>query len=124
VLLIIKLSSIFESISSIRLTRKTNIFLRLYVNTGTLNVSVSDPATTTPGYSLTAANNTFNPTCPFTINYLPDTGPQGGIPATAANITAGLYLAHPPATTFNGINLFLSIFPSSSCLSYLMSTTR
>lgn len=102
---VIKLSSLFESLSSIGLTKKADIFLRLYVNTGTLNVTVSSPATATPGYSLTTANNTFNATCPFTINYLQDTGAQGGIPATTANITAGLYLAKPPTTSFNGVNL-------------------
>jgi hypothetical protein len=105
---VIKLSSIFESLSSIGLTQKADIFLRLYVNTGTFNVSVSNPATATPGYSLTTANNTFNPTCPFTVNYLPDTGAQGGVPTTSANITAGLYLAKPPSTTFNGVNLSTS----------------
>jgi hypothetical protein len=116
----IKLSYIFESLSSIGLTLKADIFLRLYVNTGTLNVSVSNPATATPGYSLATANNTFNATCPFTINYLPDTGPQGGIPATTANITAGLYLARPPATSFDGINLSLSNFshPLPACRIY------
>jgi hypothetical protein len=66
---VIKLSSIFESLSSIGLSRKADIFLRLYINTGTLNVSVANPATATPGYSLTTANNTFNATCPFTINF-------------------------------------------------------
>jgi hypothetical protein len=101
----IKQSSIFESLSSIGITRKADFFLRLYVNTGTLNATVSGPATATPGYSLTTANYTFNATCPFTINCLPDTGPQGGIPLTTANITAGLYLARPPDTSFNGINL-------------------
>jgi hypothetical protein len=100
---VIKLSSIFESLSSIGLTGKADIFLRLYVNTSTLNVSVSDPTTTTPGYSLTTANNTFTATCPFTLNYLLDTGPQGGIPSTTSKITAGLHLARPPATSFNGI---------------------
>jgi hypothetical protein len=107
---VIKLSSVFESLSSIGLTRKADIFLRLYINTGTLNVAVSGPATATPGYSLTTANNTFNATCPFTVNYLTDLAAQGGIPATTPNNTAGLYLARPPATTFSGINLSLSNF--------------
>jgi hypothetical protein len=102
---VIKLSSIFESLSSIGLTRSADLFLRLYVNTGTLNVSVSGPATATPEYFLTPVNNTFSATCPFTINYSPDAGNLGGIPATTANITAGLYLAKPPSTTFNGVNL-------------------
>jgi hypothetical protein len=102
---VIKLSTVFESLQSIGLTRKADIFLRLYVNTGTINVAVSGPNTTTPGYSLTTANNSFTGTCPFTVNYLTEASAAGGIPATVANITAGLYLVKPPATTFNGINL-------------------
>jgi hypothetical protein len=122
---VIKLSSIFESLSSIGLTRKADIFLRLYVNTGTLNVSVSGPATATPGYSLTTANNTFNATCPFTVNYLQDAGTTGGIPATTANITAGLYLSRPPATSFNGINLNNANFthPLPACRIYYSQIT-
>lgn len=102
---IIKLSTIFESLSKIGLTRKADIFLRLYINTGTLNISVSGPNSATPGYSLTTANNSFTGTCPFTVNYMTDTYANGGIPATTANITAGLYLVKAPNTTYNGINL-------------------
>ena len=67
---VIPLSTVFESLSKIGLTRKADIFLRLYINTGTLNATISSPNSTTPGYSLTVANNGFNGTCPFTINYL------------------------------------------------------
>jgi hypothetical protein len=102
---VIRLSTLFESLSKIGLTRKADIFLRLYINTGTLNATISGPNTATPGYSLTTANNSFTGTCPFTINYLCDTSANGGIPATTANITAGLYLTKPPATSYNGINL-------------------
>jgi hypothetical protein len=105
---VIKLSTLFESLKNIGLTRKADIFLRLYVNTGTLNASITSPNTATPGYSITTANNSFTGTCPFTIIYLPDTSANGGIPATTANITAGLYLAKPPATSYNGINLATS----------------
>jgi hypothetical protein len=102
---IVRLSSIFESLNSIGLTRRADIYLRLYVNTGTLNVSVSNPNSTTPGYSLTVTNNSFNNTCPFTVNYLNETSANGGIPANTANITAGLYISKPPTTSFNGVNL-------------------
>jgi len=62
--------------------------LRLYVNTGALNSSVSSAGTTTPGYSLTVANNSFNATCSFTINYLNETAASGGLGSTTlANIT-------------------------------------
>jgi hypothetical protein len=89
---VIKLSTVFECLSSIGLTRQDDIFLRLFINTGTLNATVSGPNTATPGYSLTVANNSLNSTCLFTISYLTDTSANGGIPATAANITACLNL--------------------------------
>jgi hypothetical protein len=102
---VVRLSTVFEALDRIGLTRKADIFLRLYVNTGTLNATISSPNGLTPGYSLTVANNSFNNTCPFTINYLNATSANGGIPATVANITAGLYINRPPATSYNGINL-------------------
>jgi hypothetical protein len=96
---VIPLSSVFESLSKIGLSRKADIFLRLYINTGTLNDSISSPNTSAPGYALTVANNGFNGTCPFPINYLTEASPAGGIPASVANITAGIYLAKVPATS-------------------------
>jgi hypothetical protein len=59
---VIPLSSVFESLSKIGLIRKADIFLRLYINTGTLNATISSPNTTAPVYSLTVANNGFNGT--------------------------------------------------------------
>jgi hypothetical protein len=102
---IIKLSTLFESLSSIGLTRKADIFLRLYVNTGTLTTTISGANSTTPGYSLTTANNTFSATCPYIVNYLNDTSANGGIPTTVVNFTSGLYIAKIPSITLNGINL-------------------
>ena len=70
--------------------------MRIYINTGTLNASISSPGTTTPAYSLTVANNSFNNTCQFSINHLNATPPKGGISLTAANITAALYISKVP----------------------------
>lgn len=102
---VIRLSTVFESLNSIGLTRKADLFLRLYINTGTLNVTISSPGLATPGYSITTTNNNFNNTCPFTINYLNAVSTAGGTPLTTVNITAGLYIAKAPTTTFNGVNL-------------------
>jgi hypothetical protein len=122
---VIPLSSVYESLSKIGLTRKADIFLRLYINTGTLNATISSPNTTAPGYSLTVANNGFNATCPFTINYLTEASSAGGIPASVANITAGIYLAKVPATSYNGINLSLSAasHPLPACRIYYSQIT-
>ena len=96
---VICLTTLFDSFGAIGLTSRADMYIRLYVNTGTLNVAVSFLNTATPGYSLTSTNNGFNGSCPFTIYYLPDTSANGGIPATVANITAGVYVAKIPSTT-------------------------
>ena len=122
---VIKLSTLFESLSKIGLTRKADIFLRLYINTGTLNATVSAPGLTTLGYSITTANNSFTGTCPFTINHLADTPANGGIPLTVANITAGVYLNKPPSTSYNGVNLATSgaSHPLPACRIYYSQIT-
>ena len=122
---VIRLNTLFESLASIGLTKRADLVLRLYVNTGTLNVAVSSSNTTAPGYSLTQTNNGFNGTCPFTINYLCDLSANGGIPATTANITAGVYLAKVPSTTYQGVNLSLSAasHPLPACRCYYSQIT-
>lgn len=122
---VIKLSTVFESLSKIGLTRKADIFLRLYINTGTLNATVSAPGLTTLGYSITTANNSFTGTCPFTINHLADVPANGGIPLTVANITAGVYLNKPPSTSYNGVNLATSgaSHPLPACRIYYSQIT-
>jgi hypothetical protein len=84
--------------------------------------------TTTPGYSLTVANNSYNTTCPFTINLncLNKIAANGGLGATTvANIIAGLYLAKVPATNYDGINLSLSAasHPLPACRIYYSQIT-
>ena len=123
---VIKLSTLFESLSSIGLTRKADMFLRLYINTGTLNATVTGGNTTTTGYNLTATNNGFNGTCPFTINHLNDTKANGGLDATTANITAGLYIAKIPSTNYaGGVNLSLAntTHPCPACRIYYSQIT-
>jgi hypothetical protein len=102
---VIKLNYLFESLNKIGLTKKIDAQLRLWVNTGTVNVAVANVDTVNQSYSLTPANNTFSNTCPFIINYQPSTTTDGGILKTATtNIVAGLYIARPPTTSFAGSN--------------------
>ena len=102
---VIRLGTVFESLGNIGLIKKFDCTLRLWINTGTVNITVANPNTTTLQYSLTTANNSFTNTCPFIINYLNDTSANGGIPATTTNIVAGCYLNKPPTTSYAGINL-------------------
>ena len=110
---VIKLSSLFESLGNIGLVRKFDCTLRLWLNTGTVNITTANPNTTNLDYSLTTANNTFTNSCPLMINHLADTSANGGIPATTTNIVAGLYVNKPPTTTFAAVNLSLSGASSS-----------
>lgn len=122
---VIRLNTLFESLTSIGLTARADISFKLTLNTGTLNVAVSSPNTATPGYSLIQTNNGFNGSVPFTINYLPDTSANGGIPATVANITAGVYVAKVPSTTYQGVNLSLcaASHPMPACRCYYSQIT-
>ena len=122
---VIRLNTLFNSLSAIGLTNRADIFIRLYLNTGTINVDCSSPNTATLGYSLVPTNNGFNGSCPFTINHLPDISANGGIPATTANITAGLYVAKVPSTVYRGVNLSLcnASHPMPACRCYYSQIT-
>lgn len=117
---VIRLSTIFESLTAIGLTRKADLFLRLYLNTGTLNVTVANPGLANVGYSITTTNNSFTNTCPFTVNYLNAAANAGGTPLTTVNITAGLYVAKIPSTSYNSVNLSLAnvTHPMPACRIY------
>jgi hypothetical protein len=117
---VIKVGHLFESINKIGLVKSLDASVRIWVNTGTVNVTVGQGDTANLNYSLTTANNTFSNTCPLMINWLAGTVATGGIPAAAQGIVAGLYINKPPTTTFNGINLALSAaqHPLPNCQLY------
>jgi hypothetical protein len=102
---VIKVGHLFESINKIGLVKRLDASVRIWVNTGTVNVAVAQPNTTNLNYSLTTANNTFSNTCPLMISWLGNTEANGGVPANVQGIVAGLYINKPPTTTFAGINL-------------------
>lgn len=104
---VIKLSTIFESLGKIGLVKRFDATVRLWINTGTVGITVGNPNTATASYTMTASNNTFSNTCPLMINYF---GTTDAIMATSTTTTvvAGLYIARPPTTSMMGINLALS----------------
>jgi len=104
---VIKLSTILESLGNIGLIRKFDCTLRLWINTGSMNVTIANPNLTTLQYGTYNAN-TFSNTCPVTLNYLPDTSANGGIPTTTTNISFGVYVGKPPATSLGAFNVNLS----------------
>ena len=65
---VIKLNYLFESLNKIGLVKRLDAQLRLWVNTGTVSVTVGNVDGATQSYLLTPANNTFSNTCPLMVN--------------------------------------------------------
>jgi hypothetical protein len=53
------------------LVRRFDATLRLWVNTGTVNVTVASPEEAYLNYVLTPNNNSFSNTCPLLVNHIP-----------------------------------------------------
>jgi hypothetical protein len=60
-----KLNHLFESIYHIGLTQELDASLRIWLNTGTVNVTVANPNTASMACSFTPSENTFSNTCPY-----------------------------------------------------------
>ena len=123
---VIKLNYLFESLNKVGLVKRLDAQLRLWVNTGTVNVNVGAVDTSNVNYLLTPANNTFSATCPLLINHsFSANAGQAIVPATVNNIVAGLYLARPPITSYAGINLAASTVqhPLTNCRLYYSQVT-
>jgi hypothetical protein len=120
---VIKLSHLFESLGKMGLVRRFDATLRLWVNTGTVNITTDNVGKdVSQNYTLTPNNNSFSNTCPLMVNWLSGDGLTStfGIPGTTKNIVAGLYIAKPPSTSFAGINLRSSdvAHPLQNCRLY------
>ncbi len=117
---VIKLEHLFESLRKMGLVRRFDTTLRLWVNTGTVSVTVQSSESNTLNYALTPNNNSFSNTCPLLVNYIPS-GTGVGVPANTAAIVAGLYISKTPSTSFSGgVNLANSgvAHPLGNCRLY------
>ena len=85
-----------DAIAKIGLVKRADMRLRMYINTGSVAVTVAGPNTTDTYYS--AFTSTFSNTCPFTVNLLSGLIASGGFGAGVNTITAGLYIGKPPAS--------------------------
>jgi hypothetical protein len=63
---VIKFNYLFESLNKIGLVKRLDAQLRLWINTGTVNVTVANPDATTCSHAFTPANNTFFEHMPYT----------------------------------------------------------
>jgi hypothetical protein len=122
---VIKLNYLFESLNKIGLVKKLDAQLRLWVNTGTVMVTVSNPDAATCGYNIIPSENTFSNTCLQMVNYHAGGSNLGIVPVSTAKIVAGLCIARPPTTSFGGINLATSVsaHPLGNCRLYYSQVT-
>ena len=91
---------LYDSMNNINFTRRFDGVLRLYINTGLLQVAVASPDATGTNYTFTQANSTFTNTCPFTVNVL-----DSKLPTGTTTITAGFFIGKAPTYTLNAVNL-------------------
>ena len=103
------LKYLFSAMGSIGLTKRSDFVLRLYLNTGTLQVAITDAQLATQGLGA-ISTNTFQNAVPFTINHIPSA--NNGFPtATAAtSLVCGVFVAKalPTSITCNGGQIDLS----------------
>ena len=117
---VIRLGDIFDSIKQLGMLKRFDGILRLYLNTGAVQVNVAAPTADTT-YQFQYSNSTFTNTIPFTVNFV-----RAALPANTATITAGCHIARPSQTNFNtAINLSASgaSHPMNACRFYYSQIT-
>jgi len=111
---IINLKYILDSIAKIGLVKKADLRLRMYVNTGAVQVTVQQSATQVVTYK--SFKSSFSNTCPINVNYLTGAVASGGFDSTVTRITAGLYIGTPPSSFNGGGDTTIAITQSSNSL--------
>ena len=112
------------------LVRKLSAIMRIYFNTGSVSVPVSNPGLITQFYGA-PTNSTFPNTCPITINNVPGAGASvsttnnpASCPATTAFVCAGCFIARAPTTAIpvggGSVNIGLNVasHPMPACRAY------
>jgi len=105
---VIRLGDIFESIQNLGLIQRMDASLRIYVNTGAINIAVGGTINnnTSQSYLLASGQSTFTNTCPLMVNYVADAAATvATLPTGTTNIVASLCISKPATTSFAGINL-------------------
>lgn len=125
---VIRLADVFESMANIGLIQRMDCNLRLYLNTGCVNISVGGTLNdnTSMSYFLPSGQSSFTNTCPLMVHYLATSATSvATIPSTTTGIVAGLFIAKPPTTSYNGINLASSnaSHPLQNCRIYYSQIT-
>jgi hypothetical protein len=130
---IIPMKYLCDVFDKLGLVRKLSAVMRLYLNTGSISVPVSN-ATLSNQFFGKPTNSTFTNTCPFTINNVigrtlgttvSTTGENAAsVPLNTSFVCAGVFVARAPTTAIpvggGSINIGLSVpsHPMPSCRTY------
>jgi hypothetical protein len=111
---VIRVKDLCDVLAQMGLLKKMDILLRLYVNTGSLAVTVAGtPQTAGSNYYTSQSASTFTNTCPITVNF---TGTA--FTSLTTLITAGCYIAKSPAQTISGTSIPSYSSGMSACRAY------
>ena len=91
---ILPLKYLMDVCNKLPMMKRTDMLLRMYLNTGSMIIPVKSAGTTNTTQYFAPQSSTFVNTCPFTVNYL-----DLGIPSTAVGIACGLFIAKPQTTS-------------------------
>lgn len=94
--IILPLRYLMDVVNKLPMMKRTDMLLRMYLNTGSLIVPVFSAGTNNTTQYFAPQSSTFVNTCPFTVNYL-----DLGVPATAVGIACGLFIARPSTTALS-----------------------
>lgn len=129
---IIPMKYLCDVFDKMGLVRKLSAVMRLYLNTGSISVRVTDPCLNTQRFDQ-IANSTFSNTCPFTINNvigqvgtfaLTTATNSASVPLSTRFICAGVFVARAPTTAIpvggGSINIGNGVpsHPLPSCRAY------
>jgi hypothetical protein len=95
------------------LTKKMDVLLRLYVNTGSITSAIGGTVTAGNYYYTTQSGSTFSNVCPMTINFL-----GSALPTGATQLVGGVYVARSPATTIATVSVPSYTSAMSACRAY------
>jgi hypothetical protein len=100
---VIPLKYLCDCLDKMGLTKKLDLVIRIYMNTGTQLLSTVNAADAVNSYKQ-VVTNTFVNTVPLTVNYMgaTTTAANGGIPTTATRLAVGLFIGKSPSTQFAG----------------------
>ena len=96
--IVLPLRYLMDVVNKLPIMKKTDILLRMYLNSGSLLVPVVSAGTVNATQYFAPLSSTFVNTCPFTVNYL-----DSGVPSAAKGIACGLFIARPATTSLSSV---------------------